>query len=210
MKRIIKRDKSYLQMFFILICLALLFACNGVSPTETLPLQPKKDAEVSIKSPDANFGHSSSLYVGYDSLTDPRYRAYLYFDVNSSSLPADAVVTSAYLYLHQYYFYGTGGLSIGLYQVTSDWEEGKITWNDQPDSLPKAEYTLYVYFTTGTWRTWMIGDLVKGWLDGSIANYGILLKPVDEASNDKIAYFYSSDSSNTPRLPKLVIEYDVP
>lgn len=202
--------RVHLKFFFIILFLLFLSACNGNIPTKTLSLEPEKDAKVSIESPDANFGDSSSLYVGYDSLADPGYRTYLYFNVNSSSLPADAVVTDAYLKLHQYFYYGKAGLPIGLYQVTSDWQENDITWNEQPNSLPEAEYTCSVYGSTGAWRTWSIGDLVKCWLDDSIPNYGILLKPVDEASNDKIAYFYSSDSSNTTRRPQLVIEYDVP
>jgi len=127
MRGILTVKKKYLLSFYFLICLALFSACNGATPNETLPLQPGKGAGVSIESPDANFGHSSSLYVGYDDPANPRYRSYLYFDVSSSSFPTDAVVTDAYLKLHKYYFYGTGGLPIGLYQVTSDWEEDDIT-----------------------------------------------------------------------------------
>lgn len=31
----------------------------------------------------------------------------------------------------------------------------------------------------------ILGDLVKGWQEGSIANYGMVLKPTDESSKDK-------------------------
>ena len=179
---------------------------------QTLTLQPGpaegKDAYVGAGSPDGNYGNSSSLYVGYSSSTYPRYRAYLYFDV-SSSLPADAVVMYAYLYVHQYGFYGTGNLPICLYQVNSDWQEGNITWNNHPNSLTDAEYTRYVSSTSGTWRTLYIRDLVRGWLDGSITNYGMLLKPVSEPAT-KIAYFNSSDYSNISLRPRLEIKYYVP
>jgi hypothetical protein len=78
-----------------------------------------------------NNGSTIVFYVGYYSHDFPRRRTYLYFDV-SSSLPLDAVVTSAYLKLHQNSFIGTGSLQIGLYPVTGGWEENVITWNNQP------------------------------------------------------------------------------
>ena len=182
------------------------------APTQNLTLLPGaggKDAYVSASYLDANYGNYASLIVGYYSVTNPRYRAYLYFDVSSSSLPADAVVTSAYLKLHQYAFYGTGSLPIGLYQVTEDWAEGVITWNNQPGSSSDAEYTRYVSSGADAWRSWSIGDLLKGWLDGSITNYGMLLKPVSEPATN-VAYFRSFNYLNNAYHPQLLINYYVP
>jgi len=179
--------------------------------TQNLTLQPSaegKDAFVVDSSAGTNYGNSTYLYVGYYSATSLRYRAYLYFDVSSSSLPSDAVVTSAYLKLHQFDFDGTGSLPIGLYQVTENWTEGAITWNNQPGSSSDAEYTRNVFDSSGTWRSWSIGDLLKGWLDGSITNYGILLKPVSEPATNG-AWFVSSDSSTALR-PQLLINYYIP
>lgn len=88
----------------------------------TQDLQPGptegKDAYVVAGDPDNNYGNSSNLIVGYYSSSYPKYRVYLYFDV-ASILPADAVITSATLYVYQYY--GSGNLEISLYRVTSDW-----------------------------------------------------------------------------------------
>ncbi len=159
--------------------------------------------------PDTNHGNGADLYVGYYISSTPKYRPYLYFDVISSSLPSDAVVTTAYLKLHQYGFHGTGSLPIGLYQVTEDWTEGAITWNNQPASSSDVEYTRNVYSSTDTWRSWTIGDLVKGWLDGSITNYGMLLKPVIEPATNR-AYFDSSDYSTATSRPQLLISYYIP
>ena len=181
------------------------------APTQNLTLQPVegKDAFVSEGSPDSNYGWTSVLYLGYSSPTYPRYRVYLYFDVESSSIPSDAVVTSAYLKLHQYSFSGTGSLPIGLYQVTEEWTEGTITWNNQPASLSDAEYTRDVYDSSDTWRSWNFEDLLNGWLDGSIVNYGMLLKPVSEPATNR-ANFHSSDHSDNTYYPQLLISYYVP
>ena len=179
--------------------------------TQNLTLQPGaegKDAQVVEGDPDTNYGNNTYLYVGYYTLNKLRYRTYLYFDVNSF-LPADAVVTTAYLKLHQYGFMVTGSLSIGLYQVTEDWTESAITWNNQPGSSSDAESTNSVYSSTYTWSSWNIEDLLKGWLDGSITNYGMLLKPVIEPATNRV-YFDSSDGSNTARHPQLLISYYIP
>jgi len=55
----------------------------------------------------------------------------------------------------------------------------------------------------------VVGDLLKGWLDGSITNYGMLLKPVSEPATN-IADFDSSDYPNNARHPQLLISYYIP
>jgi hypothetical protein len=62
---------------------------------------------------------------------------------------------------------------------------------------------------TDIWRTWYIKHLVKGWLDGSITNNGMLLKPINEPATNG-AWFESSDHDILNRRPQLVIEYYVP
>jgi hypothetical protein len=180
--------------------------------TQNLTLQPGaegKDTNVLDGYPNTNYGNASYLYIGYYVAAYPKYRAYLYFNVSSSSLPSDAVVTSAYLKLHQWDFIGTGSLLIGLYQVTEDWTESAITWNNQPGSSSDAESTNSVYSSTYTWSSWNIEDLLKGWLDGSITNYGMLLKPVIEPATNRV-YFDSSDYSTAAYHPQLIIGYYIP
>ena len=107
-----------------------------------------------------------------------------------------------------YQFYSSGSLSIGAYQVNSEWQENTITWDNQPSSSSEAE--AFSAFSTMGWRTWSIDDLVQGWIDGSIANHGILLKAADE-STDKEAWFSSSDyTDDATKHPKLVVSYYVP
>lgn len=176
--------------------------------TETLTIQPGsegKDADVYEPTPNTNSGNYLLLYVGYDS---GKWRSYLQFDVSPNPLPSDAIVTNAYLRLYQYY--SSDSLSIGVYQVTSNWSESSITWNTQPTSSSVSEDYYSIGASSGT-ETWYVDDLVMGWIDGSISNYGLLLKPTDEASNDQSAYFYSSDyTSNISKCPKLEIDYYIP
>ena len=179
------------------------------APAETLTLQPGsegKDAVIIDTLPYVNYGDNAALGVKVDTYIN---RSYLEFDLGSASLPPGAVIIHGDLKLYQ--IYGSGSFSIGAYQVTSEWQENTITWNNQPSSLPEAEAFRTVSPASGAWRTWDIDDLVQGWIDGSIANHGILLKATDESTNDKIADFRSSDYvTDATKGPKLVISYYVP
>ena len=149
------------------------------------------------------------MYTGSDALNQ-RYRAYLQFDL--STVPGNTRIINAYQTLYQYDSLGTGSFTVGLYQVTSYWGEDTITWNNQPNSSSEVESSCPVDAGFPNWRTWYnIGDLVKGWLDGSIANYGMLLKATDETSITMIATFRSSDyTADTSEHPKLTINYYIP
>jgi len=57
---------------------------------------------------------------------------------------------------------------------------------------------------------WQIDNLVRGWHDGSISNYGMLLRDNDESSNNGYVEFWSSDHNIGNQRPKLVISYYVP
>ena len=98
-----------------------------------------------------------------------------------------------------------------MYQLTENWLEDFITWNNQPSSSSIAESITYIP-ADGTFDFiyWNIANLVKGWQDGSIANYGMLLRDIDESTIRTRKYFYSSDHSNTNQRPKLVIDYYIP
>jgi hypothetical protein len=179
------------------------------APQLTYTLQPGsegKDADVGQHYPDMNTGDFADLYVGYDG--GGNYRTYLEFDLSPNPLPAGAVVT--YTDLRLYQFYGSGTISVGAYQVTSSWEENTITWNNQPNSAASPEGITTFGSAAGIWRSWFLHDLVRGWLDGSISNYGLLLKPTDESSNHSVAKFRSSDSSDASNRPCLKIYYYVP
>ena len=115
------------------------------------------------------------------------------------------------LKLYQYQTIGTENFMIGLHQITESWEENKITWNNQPDYLPSPESTITVSVGATTWLSWDITSLLQGWLDGSIVNYGVVLKDTDEPLGDTFIRCYSSDYITNPSLyPKLEIIYYVP
>jgi hypothetical protein len=192
---------------------------------QILTIQPGsaegKDSYVSSLTPDFSYASNDYLSIGQsifstlgihrDKITLDSYhlRAFLQFDLNA--LPADVVVVNAVLKLYQTASLDTSGLMIGVHQVTQEWEESTITWNNKPDSLTSPESTVTVPILVTGWLSWDISSLVQGWANGSIANLGIVLQ--DDGMAFKYIYIncYSSDyAGNFSLRPILEITYNVP
>jgi len=178
--------------------------------TQYITLQPGAagiDSGVSSVSPDTKWGNLPYSDVG-NSATSV-YRTYIKFGLGT--VPATAVVLDADLMLYRYSGNGTDSFMVGLHQVTSAWDEGTITWNIQPTYSDDAKFTSNITATIA-WKYWDIdSSLVQAWLDGSITNYGVVLKDIDEASVNTVAYFWTSDyTTDTTQHPKLEIDYYIP
>jgi hypothetical protein len=181
---------------------------------QTLTIQPDatagKDALVSDDDPSTNYGTYNGLHAGSaDWGGIAFYRSYLQFSLDS--LPEDAVIVSAKVGL---WFWGTLDsvvAPIGIYNVTGSWSETGITWNNQPASTTTPEYTSSLpAMGTANFVYWYISNLAKGWWDGSLTNYGVMLKDTDESTVETWKYFLSSDYANASQHPTLTIVYYVP
>jgi hypothetical protein len=183
------------------------------APEETITIQPGiidgKDASVDDTWPNTNWGDTSTLlYIGNATFLRI-YRSYLQFDL--SSVPLNAVILDADLVL----YYGFSGvissLPIGLYEVTESWEENAITWNNQPANSTEVEDIQNIPTSPiDDFVSWDVSDLVKGWYDGIITNYGMALRDTDEASVDGHVGFRSSEYLVEIERPKLIIDYYLP
>jgi hypothetical protein len=120
-------------------------------------------------------------------------------------------VIDADLWLYQYSTPGAENYIIDLHKVTSEWQEGTINWNLQPNYSTETEFSTNITAGAVTWKFWDIDNLVQGWLNGTISNYGMALIDADETSFNTIAFFHSSDyTTDTTKRPKLVISYYIP
>jgi len=182
---------------------------NPVIIEQKITIQPGpaegKDAEVNSIAPSDNNGDYDYLHIGkHDGYTR---RSFLQFDL--SILPEDVIIVDAYLKL---FHTNTEDFSISLHQVTEVWEESTITWNNQPDFLSTPENTITIPTDMFTWLSLDITSLLQGWVDGSIDNYGVVLKKDIEMSVTDVLLIecYSSDYMNNSTLcPKLEITYYV-
>jgi hypothetical protein len=179
----------------------------------TITLQPDTegiDSTVESALPDINYGIFPKAAVGNSASTIVRMYITLK-PADWSSIPANARITDADLKLYQYATFGPDNFTIGLYKITGDWNESTITWNLQPTSSTDAEITINITAGAITWKSWDIDTLVQGWLDGTINNYGVVLKDTDESSVDTYIYFFTSEyTTDTTKRPKLEIVYYIP
>jgi len=182
------------------------------APTVTVTLQPDpalgKDTLVYHGQPTANYGSYNYVSAGgYD--VDSMARAYLQFDL--SPIPSTAVVTDADLYLWYYRFYaGSTAMTVDAYQVTASWDENTMTWDTKaPYNGAIVQGSAWVPANpTDNFIDWDLrNELVQGWIDGSITNYGIMLMDSEESTPNWPKGFYSSVWGTAAQRPKLVISY---
>ena len=172
-----------------------------------------------------NYGTGSVIIVGYkdNGLNPPTVgRGLVKFDL--SSIPVNASVISANLYVWVAADNSDNARTLSAYRVLRAWVETQSTWN--------------IYSTGNNWGTAGCGNTstdreaasigsaavgaseavgtmitislntskVEEWISGTLTNNGLLLK-VDTESWDQ--YSYDSSSSVTAgERPKLVIEYN--
>jgi len=214
------KKKRFLILSLLVMVLILIAGCTTPAVQYgTITLQPGPegiDSYVETKNPNTN-GDTSTFYEIGRNTPYNICREYIQFDL--STVPADAVVVDANLKLYQYSTFGTN-FTIGLHKVTSAWDESTITWNLQPTCSVDAETTsditmddtTFVWTPNYTWKSWEIDTLAQAWLDGSITNYGVVLKGTDEISiGAGMAKFWSSDyTDDISKRPELVIDYYIP
>jgi len=169
---------------------------------------------------DTNFCRQSNLTVGYDGIYPNRVP--LQFNIaalqSAGYMPANAVVQSADLGL---YLSGSStgtATTVSAYALTQAWTQG-ATWNTydgtnawgtpggQFTSQPVATSTVS---TTPGWVHWYpSAQLVQGWVDGSVANTGLILKEPNE-SVVNLLQFYSAEYATSSYWPSLKITYVTP
>ena len=101
---------------------------------------------------------------------NPAQRALLWFDLG---LPAGAVIDAVQLNLKLSVSGGADSVALRAYQVTLDWLEARVTWNNKP-----TWGSLYAQTTVGAgaaWYAWDVTEIARAWQQGS--NYGLLMEP---------------------------------
>jgi len=141
-------------------------------------------------------------------------RSLLKFDL--SSIPSNATIVSANLYLYSYpnpphngnlndANYGPAN-SMYVSQVTANWSPGTVTWFNQPAT--SATNQLSVPTTSSSQLdlnldvTNMVGSMVS-----NNANYGFLVKIQNEVTYNSRIFVSSHNTTYTTKWPKLVVVY---
>lgn len=148
-----------------------------------------------------NYGSATYMTVG----NNPDHgisRSFLQFDLNSLIGIKGAKISSARLHLWQTNISSTTEKE-NIHPVTKSWNEGTITWNNQPTV---GDVLTTENATDAGWYEFDLTSLVRQWYNGETANYGISVRHQDESKNRK-SYFSSEYLNNTSKRPKLIVDY---
>jgi hypothetical protein len=184
------------------------------------------DASTYSYAPDVTYGNTNDSSLCWSGVR----RTFVKFDVNE--IPSSDLIESAALYGYVTWsdVAESNAFTVGVYRITSDWDEPSVTWNRRKigvnwttaggdfDSTPIC----YQYGLGHTTGMKLIADgnnlvnLVKGWVNGTIPNYGLMLrKPTSYDGTRNIAcreinpvsqhlrlvIGYKNDDNTKPEIP---------
>ncbi len=152
-----------------------------------------------------NLGSTVDMWVGYDDYLNPDgqiARGLIRFD--TSVIPAGTSISSAVLRIQYiaYYDYEGRSRTITSYRIGSNWSESTVTWNAAP-SIGEAYGSVSLVSTEGSfgWYSIDVTNLVRGWVNGTLPNYGIMLRgPEHSGSDSSWRSFATRESGSTPYL----------
>ena len=123
---------------------------------------------------------------------------------------------------------GHASLTIGAYPLLRDWLFDQVTWEEartgEPWGKPGANDITDRWATpvgtavvdaTNQWHTWDVTEAVRQWVNGKLANRGLIMKSIDTDANPPYALFEFVGERNAVSLyedkhPRLNIHYAVP
>ena len=162
----------------------------------------------------SNYCASEQVKVGYKQQNAGLMR----FDL--SLIPTDAVVTQARLQLYAVGWAGSS-MSLGAYRVLRDTSACEATWNQARggsawrlpgcnDTTTDRSASAESSVTAGGINRWYTLDVtaaVRGWVNGSLANHGVLLRAAPSTASFQFA---SAQHGNLGLRPRLVVTYRRP
>ena len=183
-----RRKTFAVSLSLLLFALASLTSVMAQAP-------PSGDTFVNSSSPAYNFGFLNSLAV------TPENTSYVQF--NLSGVPAGASVSKATLRLYVDLVTSKG--SFDVYQVTTKWDENKVTYNTRPTRLDSPATSGPTSITAANCNQFLLIDittLVQGWVKGTIPNYGVALALTSGTGS---FFFDAKESLLTANGPELEI-----
>lgn len=127
-----------------------------------------------------------------------------------SSIPSNALIKSAKLYIY-YYDYGDNnpaGRPLTIYRFNSDWDEDTITWNFRPANKAEATSSTNAPSSPGTWITWDVKNDVQDFVSEKAGNYGWIIKDETYWGGTGIPDMYCSQKEKGDgNVPGLEVEF---
>jgi hypothetical protein len=201
----------------ILLLLVLLSSINvfGQICVEFVGGISTKDSYIESASPNVNFSSHPNFQAAIWTAQGNPYvqRSIIEFDL--TSIPTNAIIDSASLYLFadptnmQGGHYGTGN-SGWLRRITQAWNVNTVTWNNQPAYNTTDEVNIPAPLSQQQDYVLDVSTIAQGMVSNPSSNFGFLLMLQDEVNYYKSLIFCSSDNLDSARFPKLKVCYTLP
>jgi uncharacterized repeat protein (TIGR01451 family) len=149
------------------------------------------DALINSGQPSTNFGASGSLTAGLAGTTTRQ--ALVKFDL--STIPSGAAVSSATLKIDPVVYSGAIK-GARIHNVLAPWSETSVTWNSFNGAYAPQVLGQISAVAANTYTTVDLTSQVQGWVNGAVANNGVLL----ERDLDGFTTYASSESATAPSL----------
>ncbi|MFL5739990.1 MAG: PKD domain-containing protein [Flavisolibacter sp.] len=186
---------------------------------QTTTLQPSNNPDekmlVSIGGSDQSFTGGNEWVIDAWTVNGQPYIGRKIFKFDLSSIPANAVIQSANLYIYSNSPPENGNLvdanfgtsnSLVLQQITSSWSPSTANWQNQP-SITTANQVLIPSTTQSVLDLNIdVKAMISSMVNGS-ANYGFMLKLQNETAFNSRQFVSSFNAAKPGLHPKLVIVY---
>lgn len=198
-------------MLRFLLAVTLLVSVSSFAQTQdSLVLQPGpmdgKDAIVWSISPDSTWGwNQEATLTAWTYGGHPSYKRF-YIEFDYSSIPAGAIIDSAYLFYHNnpsapsHSGLHSGSNTFWVRRVTSSWDEDSISWNNAPSDTTQNQ--VQVGASTSNTMDYKID--VKNLVEDQLqyGNHGFFMRLVTEATWRAVvcASSNATDSTNHPAI----------
>jgi len=202
------RSLSLLPVISLLLLAALpLAGPTGASVGDSVVALVLADTWIDQDYPTENHGSDADFTValGYNDKTGVFYHHYALLRFDLSGVPPGAAVETATLWLYQSSAFGAYNLTLMPQAITASWLEGTVNWYNRPGHTDLGDPPTTLDLTTG-WKTLDVTKIVRAWAEGSVANYGLLLK-TDDAAVGSRTFRARQDEKYRPSLE---IVYTVP
>lgn len=206
-------QKSYKQLEkglfqFVLLFGFMLMESSVLVAAITAPIPATGDTYIYELNPTTTHGSATEIQVEIDT---PNKRKRGLVQWNLSTIPAGSTILTATIEIRVNSAPSTNDALININRVAEAWNEATATWNSF--TTPGGTYGATIYGTIpvakntpGIKTSTDITALVQQWVNGTVNNYGVILRG---SNNNRPVSFASKDGSVTP-IPTLRVTYEPP
>jgi len=130
---------------------------------------------------------------------------------NLTSIPADSIINEANLSVNLESDSYSASVLVAAHQIiTSNWTEDNASWtNNSANYNATAENKTTVNGASAGRYVFNITNLLNGWYQGTMQNYGVMLKRDSESGTNSKQAFSSSEGVTATNVPNMTVRYTV-